>query len=448
MVHALYVLESITRFHSYCLGMREAFETAEFNAAFSKDRWSLDFNEDEDDGVDALRLTISSLQSILGATGAVAGYAGTGTSAAFGGFNALSAGVNNAVTQVIDSETKGEEPKLEKAADFGARLGRMSQEVPKIYIDMNNVLMRGDNFRDSGDIRDYFKEGFFVHFKGVDEIAVIDAVNVLTTSYAINSIWRSNQRIYIMGGGKCGDNQGIGTGPQDGCWCDEKDNTAWYIYYWHPGDDDNFVGDVLYGWVEAPQGRFLLGKDNYARIDVTEVIRSSVRSYRAAGHSNDYNPTMAKDRAMDALREDGKPTFGRPDQEGVFTLPVCDISKAANAPNQDTYFGRDRILKPWWPGELFGKKMSTPPSASYSVHVGAPPSHNYLEEHQPWYCGPICDGDYDKSRRFFEAAHMHNYDSYHFRCEHHSEETSVFPNTLSGWSPESSEEKAAQDDKD
>ena len=73
--------------------------------------------------------------------------------------------------------------------------------------------MAGGNYDNTGDIRTYVDGGLFVKFPGVDKNRVIDAMSNLLIGEAINALWRT-QKIFIMGGGACGDNQGIGSGPQ------------------------------------------------------------------------------------------------------------------------------------------------------------------------------------------------------------------------------------------
>ena len=116
---------------------------------------------------------------------------------------------------------------FQKAADLGGVLGQIVVNALQSFTAANDELMHGGNV--NGDLRDYFRGGAFVAYPGVDKLAVTNTMNTLLVSIAINQLYRK-QKIFIMGGGACGDNQGIGSGPQDYMLC--KDGKAWYLYFW------------------------------------------------------------------------------------------------------------------------------------------------------------------------------------------------------------------------
>lgn len=97
------------------------------------------------------------------------------------------------------------------------------------FTSANNELMEGNNYDGTGDIRSYFAGGGFVDFGGVDKNSVINAMNAFLIGQSINQLWRT-QKIFIMGGGACGDGQGIGSGPANYSVC--VNNVAWYLYWW------------------------------------------------------------------------------------------------------------------------------------------------------------------------------------------------------------------------
>lgn len=95
------------------------------------------------------------------------------------------------------------------------------------FTSANNELMEGNNYDGTGDVRSHFAGGAFVDFGGVDKNIVTNAMNSFLLGQSINQLWRA-QKIFIMGGGACGDGQGIGLGPADCSVC--VNNIAWYLY--------------------------------------------------------------------------------------------------------------------------------------------------------------------------------------------------------------------------
>ena len=135
----------------------------------------------------------------------------------------------------------------------------------KAFTNANNALMRGDNYLSTGDVRSYLKGGLFVNFAGVNKNAVIDAMNALLTGQAINQLYRT-QKIFVMGGGACGDNQGIGSGPAGYGIC--RDGKAWYLYYWQENDVISLTSHQ-WGWMATPPGADKLGQGEYTNVKVS-----------------------------------------------------------------------------------------------------------------------------------------------------------------------------------
>lgn len=98
---------------------------------------------------------------------------------------------------------------------------------------LNDDLMSGKEIQGQGDIRQFLKGGRWINVPELNKTHGFDIMSGALQSIAINSIWRQ-QAVFIMGGGSCGDGDGIGTGPggQEGSnsWCDEN-NKAWYLYF-------------------------------------------------------------------------------------------------------------------------------------------------------------------------------------------------------------------------
>lgn len=250
----------------------------------------------------------------------------------------------------------------------------------KAFVGANNVLMGGGNFENTGDIRTYLSGGFFVNYGGVDKVTIIDSMNGFLIGQAINQLWRT-QKIFIMGGGACSDNQGIGSGPQEAMVC--RDNRAWYLYYWKEHEGKALTSHK-WGWVEAPPGMDQLGQGEYSSVTVADVINSSLDAYAVAGY--DYTTETAASRARSAI-EDGwrNPGAQGPSWEGTFTIPVCDVGAAVGA----NYFNREYILQP------------------------------YGHESRPNWCGPVCGGSEDQTKAFIEAAHMTGFESPTHLCWKH-----------------------------
>lgn len=151
---------------------------------------------------------------------------------------------------------------------MGAVLGSAVTDSLKQFTSNNNDLMAGKQV-DDHDIRSYIAGGAMLSYPGVDKNAVTDAVTSQLIGMAINQLWRQ-QMVFIMGGGACGDNEGIGSGPQDTMIC--RDGKAWYLYYWktHPGPALN---SHKWGWVTPPPGAEKMNQGEFSGVSV-EVSRT------------------------------------------------------------------------------------------------------------------------------------------------------------------------------
>ena len=163
---------------------------------------------------------------------------------------------------------------FQKSADLGALLGQIVVGSMKAFTSANNQLMHGDQFQGK-DITAYLTGGAFVNFPGVDKNAVIDVMNNFLVGNAINLLWRT-QKIFIMGGGACGDNQGIGQGPQSYSVC--RDGKAWYLYYWQENDVISTTSHQ-WGWVATPPGADKLGRGDWAGIQIAVSLLPLHRSF-------------------------------------------------------------------------------------------------------------------------------------------------------------------------
>lgn len=176
---------------------------------------------------------------------------------------------------------------FEKSADLGLVLGRIVIDTMKSLTAINNKLMQGGNVDGSGnditkdpvpggvggvyvpgpaDVQAYLTNGSFVDFEGVDKNAVVDTMNTFLLAKSINQLWRQ-QKVYILGGGKCGDDQGIGSGPKNATVC--RDGRAWYLYHWKQVDGAFVFPEWKWlGWLTPPPGAEKLGTGEYSGITV------------------------------------------------------------------------------------------------------------------------------------------------------------------------------------
>ena len=102
---AYYVLESVTRLHTYFTGLSQAFEVSSIFAALSKDSWATTFYRDKDDkSVSILKEILNAVGIVIGLGSAFAGLAGSAASAAGSALNALYSGGVNAAAPLIGQQ--------------------------------------------------------------------------------------------------------------------------------------------------------------------------------------------------------------------------------------------------------------------------------------------------------------------------------------------------------
>jgi hypothetical protein len=260
---------------------------------------------------------------------------------------------------------------FQKSADLGGVLGEIVLESLKTFTAANNQLMSGQSYNDV-DIRTYLSGGAFLAFDGVDKNAVSDAMTNMLIGTAINQLYRT-QKIFIMGGGACGDNQGIGSGPEQASIC--RDGKAWYLYYWQENDVISTTSHQ-WGWVASPPGADQLGQGAYSGVSVQDIIESSLDAYNVAGYNYDADTRAA--RAEDAIANAwASPGSKGAAWEGIFTVPVCDVGSAVDA----DYEYKQYILQP------------------------------YGHDSRPIWCGPVCKGDLQTTKDFIHAANMDGFKS-------------------------------------
>ncbi|KAG4440634.1 hypothetical protein IFR05_003893 [Cadophora sp. M221] len=376
---AYYVLESVNRLHSYFIGLSQAFEVSAIASALKKDSWATTFYRDKDDkSATILKEMLNLMATVVGIGAAFAGLGGAGAGAVGGAISAATGGAVGAVGPVVGNHV---DDTFQKSADLGNILGKVVVESMKAFTSANNQLMHGDQYQGS-DIQAYLSGGAFVKFPGVDKNAVIDVMNNFMVGNAINLLWRT-QKIFIMGGGACGDGQGIGQGPQSYNVC--RDGRAWYLYYWQENDVISTTSHQ-WGWVATPPGADQLGQGDWSGITVQltspkDVINSSLDSYNVAGYN--YDSSTAASRAQSALSDGWRnPGAQGPSWEGTFTIPVCNVGSAINS----DYFDKEWILQ------------------------------DYGHDSRPVWCGPVCNGDLTTTQNFIKAANMEGFRSPKHLC--------------------------------
>jgi hypothetical protein len=227
-------------------------------------------------------------------------------------------------------------------------------------------------------IANFLTGGGFLN-ASVNEVSTTQGFNTMIQGMAINQLWRQN-KIFVMGGGKCGDNQGIGNGPQNATWCDPETNTAWYLYFWQANDVISTTSHQ-WGWVAPPPGAEQLGSGQYQNISVANVIESSVKAYQQAGYN--YTSDVMAARMADAVQTgSGNPMAAGAAWEGIFSIPVCNVSQAVD----QNYSDKQYILQ------------------------------DYGHDSRPVWCGPICDNDLEKTKLFINATLMEGFQSPRHLC--------------------------------
>ncbi|KAI1141355.1 hypothetical protein F5Y05DRAFT_409909 [Hypoxylon sp. FL0543] len=382
---AYYVLEAIQGLTTYFQGFKDAMFQSAIVAAFEKEYWTTMFYQPKsnDERIMIWREIINAGIAIIGiitavasAGAAAAGVAAAGA-AAIGASGAIASGALGAGSIAFQAL---KDDSFQKDATLGDLLGTMVGTALSNFTDINNDLMMGKTV-DNADIKTYLQGGAFVNYPGVDITGTVSVLNAFLQGTAINQLWRQ-QKIFIMGGAKCGDGQGIGSGPKDYSIC--RDGKAWYLYYWHEGNGNPFTSKQ-WGYVTMPPGADQLGKGDFQGVTVADVINSSIDSYNVAEYN--YTADKAQERVKEAIEQGWRnPGAQGPSWEGTFTIPVCDVSQIVPLSTQQWPLGKQYILQ------------------------------DYGDNSRPVWCGPVCNGDWAKTSRFINAANMGGFKSPKHLC--------------------------------
>lgn len=135
-------------------------------------------------------------QVIIGIGAALAGAGTTVASVIGSAAGALFSGAVASGTPLIGQH---QDDTFKKSADLGAILSSIVVGAMEGFTSANNLLMEGQNYDNTGDLRSYFAGGTFVDFPGVDKNAVTNAMNTFLIGNSINNLWK-DQKVFILGG--------------------------------------------------------------------------------------------------------------------------------------------------------------------------------------------------------------------------------------------------------
>jgi hypothetical protein len=391
--NSFYVLQSIKNLHAYFQGVKDSFQMAALLGALSDDEWTQTFykkpdghdaDDTEDHGITALKEIFNALATVIGAAAA---FIAPETIPALAALEATEQGIVNGIkgsaavifagslgaTNIAIKAANPGSSNFAHAADLGNAIGNVVQTAFTNIVNTNDDLMSGKTDSNGSNIADYLQGGGYLN-ASVNEVDTMSSFNAMLQGMAINQLWKQN-KVFILGGGKCGDGQGIGSGPQSAVWCDNSTNTAWYLYFWQANDVISTTAHK-WGWTAQPPGMDQLGNGSYANITVSKVIESSVRAYKQSGFN--YTMDVANQRIMDAVTT-GKsnPMADGAAWEGIFTIPVCNLTKTVDANLEK----KENILL------------------------------DFGHDNRPNWCGPICDMDLQQTKLFINASNMENFKS-------------------------------------
>ncbi|KAJ5624508.1 hypothetical protein N7510_000817 [Penicillium lagena] len=306
--------------------------------------------------------------------GLVASFATGGAAAPAAALSTLFAGGVTEALSVLPSE----DPYMVQAGNAGVQMSQIYQALDQAIQNLYNNITSGNN----DDIASVFSDGTFLLEHSAD---ITQNITDVFESSIINYVWRE-QMVFILGGSDCAEDQGIGnTGPKDDngiiWWCDEN-NKAWYLYFYQfnnngvPGKGSQNTD----AWIAHPWGSDRMGNNPslqagggtgnfYTWLNPYNAVISSVKSWQVAG--NNYTTQTWEERMKGIISGGHNPLFDGNAIEGLWTIPVCNISAAVD----QNYPGKSNILQPY---------------GSRSVE----------------WCGPICDNDDDTTLEFFKAANM------------------------------------------
>ncbi|THC91178.1 hypothetical protein EYZ11_009367 [Aspergillus tanneri] len=379
---AYYVAHAISNLHGYIRGLEDAFQSSAISSSYDQDAIVNNFWWDDNNWDPTV------LKEVLGAIGTILGlgaaFAAPAIATEVGAVSALYSGATGAANTAISQK----DITFNTAADMGHAMSQFVLAGETAFISLNNALMHGDGIGNSADIRQVLQNGRWVNITDMDMKKTVHTMMSMMQSAMINYLWRM-QRVFILGGASCGEDQGIGgTGSknQDNIiwWCDNK-GKAWYLFYWqkHANDQDTADTNTDNGWIARPWGSDRMGNPPYLEttggsgpfwknLNPSDAVISSVKAYQVAG--NNYTTSTWNKRMQEIFSTGVNPWSEGTAMEGLWTIPVCDISATVGSDYDYAY--KQYILQP------------------------------YGYNNKPKWCGPICGNDPSQTIAFYQKANF------------------------------------------
>lgn len=202
---AYFVLKSASNMRTYFQTQKDTFTTAAIEASLKKESWVVDFGlpAEGPNMVTAIKEAVIAAASIVGIIAAFASPAAPAAPFLVGAMmNSLAALAGGAASGLGPTVQPAKDLKFDTAAEIGRELGALLEEMVKKWTMSNNVLMKGQPYLDSGDLRAYVGGGLFINYQKPDQVMLLDKFSDLLTGHAINAMW-SKQKSYIIGGRPC-----------------------------------------------------------------------------------------------------------------------------------------------------------------------------------------------------------------------------------------------------
>ncbi|KAK2784331.1 hypothetical protein FQN53_008560 [Emmonsiellopsis sp. PD_33] len=326
--------------------MNEAFLIGSVSAAFAKDSWANIFYDGKDANEGAIaKQILNVVATLFGIAGGAAAL--VAKEAATAGTAIAATIMGGSITSVYHALQSGDGEGEIVSNQIGQTLAGLTLFWAKTRIG-----------------------GFWVDYPSVDKSALAQNTFATLKAIAINEIWKL-QKVFIVGGGSCDDNDGFGqgnSGSDNGAyaWCDVDNNQAWYLYYWQMVTSTCRL--MKAGWLAH-------GVQTHLEL---ENLRTSLLG--AAGF--DYTNDVFRERYASAYVNGHDPFSDGPQMEGLFTVPVCNFSSVVdrNFPN------REYVLQP------------------------------YGYDKRSTWCTPICGGDLETSWKFLDRVHLSDSNYVVFGC--------------------------------
>lgn len=155
-------------------------------------------------------------------------------------------------------------------AKLGSVLANSVKQATQGFSSISDTLLQGGTVRladgKNTDIRNFFNSGLYLDSTLFpDKNTYQDIGMMLIASTAINYLWRQ-QKIFIIGGNDCGNNDQLGGSDSTWKWCDGQ--KEWHLYFWQEDNETPKNPKKIYGGVNWPWGGDKLSKGVYEKINI------------------------------------------------------------------------------------------------------------------------------------------------------------------------------------